>query len=109
MAHTPAGSPRAVMRLSNVEVTQMGQAFRLGKYPIHFHIQGDGSGSYVRSCAIHNTFNRALTVHATNYLTIEDNTAFNNQVWSNFSTNSLKFQWTVQKYEFLVQSTVLKH
>ena len=64
-------------RIEYVEVTHAGQAFQLGRYPIHFHLNGNVSGSYVRGCAIHHTFNRAVTVHAVNYLLVERNVAFN--------------------------------
>ena len=30
-------------RFSNVELYHVGQAFRLGRYPIHFHMNGDMS------------------------------------------------------------------
>ncbi len=65
------------LRLSNVELNHIGQGFRLGRYPIHFHMLGDASESYVKECAIHESFNRALNVHATNYVTIEKNVIYN--------------------------------
>ena len=46
-----------------------------GRYPIHFHLSGDVSGSYVRGCAIHRTFNRAVTVHGVSGLVVEHNVA----------------------------------
>ena len=64
-------------RFEYIEVTHAGQAFRLGRYPIHFHLNGNVSGSYVRGCGIHHTFNRAVTVHAVDYLLIEKNVAYN--------------------------------
>lgn len=64
-------------RFEYIEVTHAGQAFRLGRYPIHFHLNGNVSGSYVRGCGIHNTFNRAVTVHAVDYLLVEKNVAYN--------------------------------
>ena len=64
-------------RIEYVEVTHAGQAFRLGRYPIHFHLNGNVSGSYVRGCGIHHTFNRAVTIHGVNYLLVEKNVAFN--------------------------------
>ncbi|CAH1803036.1 unnamed protein product, partial [Owenia fusiformis] len=59
------------------EVTYAGQAFRLGRYPIHFHLNGDMSGSYVKGCAIHETFNRAINIHGTHNVQIEDNVVHN--------------------------------
>uniref|UniRef100_A0ABM0MU86 Fibrocystin-L-like n=1 Tax=Saccoglossus kowalevskii TaxID=10224 RepID=A0ABM0MU86_SACKO len=63
-------------RIEYVEVTHAGQAFRLGRYPIHFHMNGDVSGSYVRGCGIHHTFNRAVTIHGVHNLLVEHNVAF---------------------------------
>ncbi|KAJ8026005.1 Fibrocystin-L [Holothuria leucospilota] len=64
-------------RISYIEVTHAGQAFRLGRYPIHFHMSGDITGSYVRGCGIHNTFNRAVTVHGVHGFLVEHNVAYN--------------------------------
>ena len=64
-------------RFSYIEVTHAGQAFRLGRYPIHFHLNGNVTGSYVRGCSIHHTFNRAVTLHAVDYLLVEKNVAYN--------------------------------
>ena len=63
--------------IENTEVTYAGQAFRLGRYAIHFHINGDMQGSYVRGSSIHQSFNRAINVHATHHLTLEHNVAHN--------------------------------
>lgn len=73
-----ANEPESVIgRFSNVELFHVGQAFRLGRYPIHFHMNGDMPSSYVRECAIHQSFNRATNIHASNYVTIERNVIYN--------------------------------
>lgn len=64
------------VRISNVELTHVGQAFRLGRYPIHFHLNGDLPNSYVKECAIHQSFNRAVNIHGTNYVTVERNVIY---------------------------------
>ena len=64
-------------RFSYIEFTHVGQAFRLGRYPIHFHLNGNVFGSYVRGCAIHHTFNRAVTIHGVDYLLVEKNVVYN--------------------------------
>ncbi|XP_071828580.1 fibrocystin-L-like isoform X3 [Apostichopus japonicus] len=66
-----------VGRISYIEATHVGQAFRLGRYPIHFHMSGDITGSYVRGCGIYNTFNRAVTVHGVHGFLVEHNVAYN--------------------------------
>ena len=68
---------KVIGRIEYIEVTHAGQAFRLGRYPIHFHLNGDVSDSYVRGCAIHHTFNRAVTIHGVDCLLVEKNVAYN--------------------------------
>lgn len=78
MIHAAAPSQGDVTaRIEHVELTHAGQAFRLGRYPIHFHLNGNVSGSYVRGCGIHNSFNRAVTIHGVDYLLVEKNVAYN--------------------------------
>jgi hypothetical protein len=63
-------------RLSYIELTDVGQAFKLGRYAIHFHMIGAVHKSYARGLSTHQGFNRAFTIHGTHYLTLEDNVAF---------------------------------
>ena len=66
----------AVAHFDHIEVTHAGQAFRLGRYPIHFHMEGDVHGSYVVGCSIHRTFNRAVTMHGIDNLRVERNVIY---------------------------------
>jgi hypothetical protein len=67
----------SVVRLDNVEVTRMGQLGRVGRYPVHFHVLGDGgSRSTMTNSVIHRTFQRGLVIHQTNNLTIKNNVIF---------------------------------
>ena len=59
------------------ELNRMGQHLTLARYPVHFHVLGEGQGMYVRNAAIHDTFSRCVTVHGTNNLQIENNVTFN--------------------------------
>ncbi len=63
--------------VDSVELNRMGQHLTLARYPIHFHVMGEGQGMYVRNTAIHDTFNRCVTVHGTDNLKIENNVTFN--------------------------------
>ncbi|XP_043994771.1 fibrocystin-L-like isoform X2 [Gambusia affinis] len=78
MFHAPRpGENLALGRLEYVEIFHAGQAFRLGRYPIHWHLMGDiNFKSYVRGCAIHQTFNRAVTIHNTHRLLVEHNVIY---------------------------------
>ena len=75
MIHRSGPYPTPI-RIEHVEVRYGGQAFRLGRYAIHFHLTGSMSGSYVKNCAIHHSNNRALTAHGVHDLLVEGNVAY---------------------------------
>ncbi len=67
------------MYVEGVELHRMGQHMELARYPIHWHLVGEGGkGQYIRNAAIHDTFNRCVTVHGTNDLQVENNVTYNN-------------------------------
>ena len=78
------GDNSLIGRLSNVEVRNAGQGLKLGKYPIHFHMIGEVSWSYVRNCSIHHTFNRGIAVHGVTHLTVQYNVLFDTRGHSLF-------------------------
>jgi cell migration-inducing and hyaluronan-binding protein len=55
----------------------MGQNMHLARYPIHWHILGEGKGQYIKNASIHDTYSRCVTVHGTNNLRIENNVTYN--------------------------------
>jgi cell migration-inducing and hyaluronan-binding protein len=63
--------------VDGVELNRMGQHLTLARYPMHFHILGDADGMYIKNAAIHDTYNRCVTVHGTNDLRIENNVTYN--------------------------------
>src|SRR6188768_268660 len=69
--------PSSHMYVEGVELNRMGQHMTLARYPIHWHLVGDAKGQYIRNAAIHDTFNRCVTVHGTNDLRIENNVTYN--------------------------------
>src|ERR1700761_1670595 len=44
------------MYVSGVELTRMGQYLHLARYPIHWHLVGEGKGQYIENSAIHDTY-----------------------------------------------------
>ena len=78
MLHPPIRDQNlAVGRVSFVEFYYVGQAFRLGRYPFHVHLAGNSNASYIKGCGIHNTFNRAVNIHGSHYVLVENNVAYN--------------------------------
>ena len=67
----------AQAHLEYVEVTHAGQAFRIGRYAVHFHLNGDMSNSYVKGCAVHESFNRAINLHGAHNMDIRWNVVYN--------------------------------
>ena len=76
--HIMAEGPDATAKVAGVELYQMGQTNKLGRYPLHFHIMGDAGGarSYMRDCAVHRSFYRCVSVHGTSYTTVSQNVAY---------------------------------
>ena len=75
--HLVAAHNAEKMILSYVEFKNVGQAFQLGRYPIHFHITGNEQNSKLIGCSIHRSFNRAVTFHAVHHLRAIGNVAYN--------------------------------
>jgi cell migration-inducing and hyaluronan-binding protein len=67
----------AKMYVSGVELYRMGQNMHLARYPIHWHIGGDGQGQYIENSAIHDSYSRCVTVHGTDNVRVENNVTFN--------------------------------
>jgi hypothetical protein len=63
--------------VDGVELNRMGQHLTLARYPIHWHLIGEGAGQYVRNTAIHDTYSRCVTVHGTHNLRVENNVTYN--------------------------------
>ena len=70
--------PSSKMYVEGVELQRMGQNLTLARYPIHWHLVGEAKGQYIRNAAIHDTYNRCVTVHGTNNLQVENNVTYNN-------------------------------
>src|SRR5262245_31824911 len=65
------------MFVEGVEFQRMGQNLTLARYPIHWHLIGDAQGQYIKNAALHDTYNRCVTVHGTNFLRVENNVTYN--------------------------------
>jgi cell migration-inducing and hyaluronan-binding protein len=65
------------MYVSGVELNRMGQNMHLARYPIHWHIVGEGQGQYIENSSIHDTYSRCVTVHGTNNVRVENNVTYN--------------------------------
>ncbi|KAJ9512732.1 hypothetical protein QJQ45_019041, partial [Haematococcus lacustris] len=80
MVNTPRSSPvRAQLQLEQVELRRMGQAFRLGRYSIHWHMHGNVAyNSWLKGVSIHHTYNRAATIHGTHNVLTQNCVAYNN-------------------------------
>ena len=66
----------STVHIEGAELTRMGQRNALRRYPVHFHMMGSATGSYLRGSSLHDLFNRCVTVHGTNDLSIAQNVAY---------------------------------
>lgn len=64
----------AAAYFSGVELYKMGQKKLLGRYPFHWHMLGAaGAGQYFKNSSIHQSYNRAITIHGTESTLVENN------------------------------------
>jgi hypothetical protein len=67
----------ALFRLENAELRNCGQSLVVGRYCAHIHLNRDeAANSYVKHNSFHDSFQRAVTVHASNNLLIQNNVAY---------------------------------
>ncbi len=65
-----------LLELSGVEFFRMGQSGLMGRYPVHWHLAGDASGSFVKNSSIHHSFNRCVTIHGAHNVVVKNNVAY---------------------------------
>ncbi|CAH8644630.1 unnamed protein product [Heterobilharzia americana] len=87
--------------LSYAEFYYLGQAYRLGRYPIHFHLNGMMNGSYVRGCSVHKSFNRAINIHNTHEVLVENNVVYDIMGGAFFLEDGIEYGNVIQ-YNLLV-------
>lgn len=66
-----------VGQIGYTEFTMCGQPRIIGRYCIHFHMNGDVSDSFARGNAVHDSMARVITLHGVHYLTVEYNVGYN--------------------------------
>ena len=62
--------------IAYTEFYHCGQPRIVGRYCMHFHMNGDVSNSYVKGNAVHDSFARVLTLHAVQYLHVSWNVGY---------------------------------
>ena len=66
--------PGSVGNASHVELYRMGQKGEVGRYPWHWHLLHEtGLGQSFKHSSVHRSFNRAITIHGTSFVHVEDN------------------------------------
>jgi G8 domain/Secretion system C-terminal sorting domain len=62
----------SISHVEHVEFYKMGQKGIVGRYPFHWHLNEDkAKGSYLKNSSVHKSFNRAVTIHGTDYATVD--------------------------------------
>ena len=63
-------------RISGTEVRNCGQSGVLGRYCTHFHMVGTRPDAYLRGNAVHRSYQRVVSVHASNEVVVADNVGY---------------------------------
>jgi hypothetical protein len=64
---------RAIGRFSGVEFRRMGQLNRPGRYPLHWHNNGDAAESCVSGCLVHRSYQRGIVTVGSRHVRINGN------------------------------------
>ena len=96
------GDDSVIGRLANIELFQVGQAFKVGRYAIHFHMIGAVHKSYAIGCSVHEGFNRAFTIHGTHHLRLLNNIAYHVKGHNFFIEDA------VEKYNVIRDNLVMR-
>lgn len=75
MIHGSADSG-SMGRISYAEFRNVGQQSIIGRYPIHFHLNGVMQQSYVEGNSIHDSHARIITIHGVHYLRVLNNVGY---------------------------------
>jgi hypothetical protein len=84
-AHVMAMGLASSIQLDGVELRRVGQAGRLGRYPLHWHLLsyaadgsflGDANGHFVRNSAIWQSRQRCVVLHGTNGVQVANNICY---------------------------------
>lgn len=74
--HMMISHTSVAQRIEGVEFKNFGQSGSLGRYPIHFHLCQDVSGSIVRKNLVRSSHQRCVVIHQSNNINVEENVAF---------------------------------
>lgn len=84
--HVMAMGTSSLVKLNAVEFKRCGQKGALGRYPIHWHMISytEGTGAFVadvvghvmQNCSVWNSMNRAITLHGTCGVLVDNNVCF---------------------------------
>jgi hypothetical protein len=63
-------------RLSGTELRRCGQSGVMGRYCTHFHMMGNRPDAYITDLSVHRSYQRVVSVHASNDVVVANNVGF---------------------------------
>lgn len=77
--HTMIMNNSGAIHIEGTEFTRMGQPGIGARYSFHWHLAGDREGDYIKNSSIHHGLQRAVVVHQTDNVLVENVVAFDIQ------------------------------
>lgn len=107
------------VKIDGVEFRRVGQAGALGRYPIHWHMMsynmpdgmglpsdgtflGEATGQYVKRCSIHESSQRAIVIHGTHGVTVDQNVCYD------ITAHAIFLEDGCEKNNTITNNTVIK-
>ncbi|WP_412471199.1 G8 domain-containing protein [Halobacteriovorax sp. RT-2-4] len=63
--------------VDSVQFSKLGRMGEMARYPFHWHMVGNASGQYIKNSSVTDSYQRCITVHATNYVSVIGNVCYN--------------------------------
>ncbi len=63
-------------KIQGIEFRRLGQFQKLGRYPLHWHRNGNSSSSFVAGSSFHQNYQRGVVVHASDQIRISENVVY---------------------------------
>lgn len=63
-------------QLDGIQLSNMGQKSKIGRYPMHWHLVGNAPGQYLTNSSIVHSYNRFVSIHGTHRIHLAGNVAF---------------------------------
>lgn len=94
--------------IDSAEFGSMGIQGEMGRYPMHWHMVGNADGQYIKNSVVKDSYQRCITIHATNNVLVQNNVCYNHFGHGFFLENGSEVGNTIKGNFALVAKKISK-